>query len=498
MKGGGPMRVQARTGNVIAALVLSGCATASLKDDPELTAILDAYRAQSEGAARQAEQRRGRGIRSLAVAGSASSGFTVSGELVGASRAAVVERLLEQTAVPYLLDGPPPAGSVTSRFEAVPLERALSLLLEGQGLAARFEDGILRIEGAPLRSPAPAASPAPGIGSAPAPTILEVPLSHLDVATAAELLDGLYPSLLATGTRNVQFGAQPSTNSMVLSGREDQVVAAAMALRRADRKPEHVMIEALVVEFDANALEQLGLDIASGAKGKVGDVGTAFGSLVSRALTFSYSEAASNPLAFTALLEALASQDKARLISRPYLATLSGRPASIDISRQRFVIIESAQNGATVTTANPIPSGVTLKITPFVTESGTIRMDIDVTDSQFIPTVENVAVEVDSNHATTTMLVESGQTISIGGLVLNRDSHSDSGLPLLRHVPGLNLLFAKRKKDAQKQEVVIYITPYIWKPGMDSPLPVDQGLRIKENAPRIPDASRPPRPGAPS
>jgi type II secretory pathway component GspD/PulD (secretin) len=410
----------------------------------------------------------------------------------------IVERLLERTAVPYLLDGPAPSGVVTSRFEAVPLEKAVNLLLEGQGLTARFQDGILRIEGAPVR-PAPAAAP-PGtdIRSAPVPSIQEIPLSHLDTASAAALLDGLYPSLIATGTRNVQFGSQPSTNSMVLLGSEDQVAAAAMALRRADRKPEHVMIEALVVEFDANALEQLGLDLASGARGNVGDVATAFGSLVSKALTFSYSEAASNPLAFTALLDALAAQDKARLISRPYLATLSGQPASIDISRQRFVIVESAQNGATVTTANPIPSGVTLKITPFVTESGTIRMDIDVTDSQFIPTVENVAVEVDSNHATTTMLVESGQTISIGGLVLNRDSFSDSGLPLLRSVPGLNLLFGKRKKDSQKQEVVIYITPHVWQPGVDSPLPFDQGLRIKENAPRIRDPSRPPRPDAPS
>jgi type II secretory pathway component GspD/PulD (secretin) len=335
---------------------------------------------------------------------------------------------------------------------------------------------VLRIEEAATPQPPPATAGE----SASTPDIFrELSLSHLDSAGAADLLNGLYPTSLATGTRSVQFAGQPSTNSVVLSGPADKVNAAAAALARADRAPRHVVIEALVIEFDANALEQVGLDLSGGAKGNFGGVASGFGSLLSRALTFNFASSARNSLAFTAALEALAADDKARLISRPYLAALSGKPASIQITNDRYVIVESAQDGASVATATPIQSGITLNITPTIGDSGVIRMDITVEDSQFIPTVANVAVEVDKNQASTTMLVESGQSISIGGLFLNRDTWSNSGLPVLRDIPGLNLLFGKRKRERENQEVIIFITPHIWQPGVDSPLTFDEQLDRK-------------------
>ena len=109
-----------------------------------------------------------------------------------------------------------------------------------------------------------------------------------------------------------------------------------------------------------------------------------------------------------------------------------------------------------------------------------VRMDIDVEDSEFVPTVQNVAVEVDKNKATTNAQVESGQSIIIGGLILNRQSYSNAGFPWFRRIPLLNIFFADQERSDTKQEVVIFVTPHIWTPDLDVPLAAKEAFTIKE------------------
>jgi type II secretory pathway component GspD/PulD (secretin) len=122
-----------------------------------------------------------------------------------------------------------------------------------------------------------------------------------------------------------------------------------------------------------------------------------------------------------------------------------------------------------------------MSITPTVLADGRVRMVVDVENSEFIDTAENpsIAVEVDKNKATTIMQVESGQSVIIGGLTFQRTGQSTSGLPWLRHIPLLNIFTSHIRDSTVRQEVLIYVTPYVWSPDLATPFPLPESFGIK-------------------
>jgi type III secretion protein C len=287
------------------------------------------------------------------------------------------------------------------------------------------------------------------------------------------------------GRRRVQFASQPFTNTIVLTGPANDVAMSERVLRELDRDPSHVVIEVLVVEFELGVLDFLGTDLTDFSKGEISGLTTDIGNPIGTALTFMLTEGARNKQAFKAWIYLLAAQNKARVISRPYMATLSGRQARINITTDFYVIVQAAVEGATVTSPQNISSGVIVAMTPTVSQDGSIRMDLSIEDSAFIPSTGEVSVSAERNKAETTVQMESGATILIGGLVLDRQLTDDRGIPWLRHVPILNLLFAKQQTTAAKREVMFLVTPHIWKPGMTSPLVLPDTFGIGEKEDKL-------------
>ena len=83
--------------------------------------------------------------------------------------------------------------------------------------------------------------------------------------------------------------------------------------------------------------------------------------------------------------------------------------------------------------------------------------------------------------AQTAMNVESGQTIAIGGLNYARSGTGNSGLPWLRNVPVVNMFAAKQEGLDTQEQVIIYLTPRIWEPGMKVPVAKARGLNASSN-----------------
>lgn len=477
-------------GGLLVVLGVSACASPLLEKDlkdGELKQLFEAYRQQRAEALLQRQQRLERGIRTLAVTrGATPEASRVSVDLAEAPLAVVVRRLLDESGIPYVFQDVTLRGPVTARFADLPLLSALNLLLESRELKAEFEKSLLVIRETP--SPTPVAPPAPSPDDeGPRPSALQptgsrvVPLEHLDPEAASRFLNGLYPAHSSTGTRLVQFGTQPHINAVSLLGPQDEVKRAARLLREMDRDPSHVMIEALVVGFDSEVLENLGTDLEKFAKGDISELATAIGSTTAPAVTFMYTRGAGKVLTYTAIINLLVGQGKARVIARPYVGTLSGRPATINISQDAYVIVQVPTEGAAVTTTQAVSAGVILTLTPTVMTDGRIQMDLAVEDSDFDPrTVANVAVRVNKRKAKTTMQVESRETITIGGLVLNRESRENAGLPWLRHVPLLNLAFAKQGLVSRTQEVAIFVTPHVWRLDMTPPLVAPEAFTTQE------------------
>lgn len=507
-------------GLVVALVLIGGCVSPPFQHDRELEDLLAAYRKQTALSTEREARRQAQGIRTLRVEQREDTGeWLVSADLDRAALGTVVSRLLDATKTAHLIRVPAMRGPITARLDRLPLQRALGLFLQPVGLFAWDEQGVLIIgdeppsgiattggSTEPLEAPhppppapplapssetAPSAPAAEDTAGAPAPpehgaVARAVSLRHLDVETAGKIFESIYPVDAQTGTRAVLVASEPSTSTLLLSGAAPAVARATRILGEMDREPAHVMLEVLVVEFDTNELERLGTSLSGFQNRQYRDLATAIGSSDgTAALTFSYVQGANLPLMFRAMIDVLSSQDKARIIARPYTAALSGRKASVKIARSRDIQQPFRADGATGTISPPPPvtreTGVFLEVTPWVLADDRIRLELNVEESVFIDDLAtNVIAETDKNTAATTMMVESGQSIIIGGLAVQRKSAGNAGLPWLRHVPLLNLATAQQTAAEQKQNVIIYITPYLVGAGIDPPFPNPEAFKFRD------------------
>ncbi len=236
-----------------------------------------------------------------------------------------------------------------------------------------------------------------------------------------------------------------------------------------DRKPPQVLIESNIVEVtneqDLNMGVSWGLSKTTGDPTVGGTVGT--GSLSSYGnLVFGTVQAGIN---VNATIEALETQKKARIISRPRIATTNGVQAEInEVENIVYTQIQNTlSNGTEVstTTFQQLPLPIDLKVTPRISDDGTITTQIIASITSQTAVVSGGAAgsiappQTDVQTATTTINTKNGETIVIGGLVRETANETDNGLPILSSIPIIGTLFDEKQRTNQKEELVIFITP---------------------------------------
>lgn len=178
-----------------------------------------------------------------------------------------------------------------------------------------------------------------------------------------------------------------------------------------------------------------------------------------------------------AVINALASQSKAKLLASPHIMVSDNREARIQVGQQ-VPIPTSETYGTTVgTTTVPIRTiqykdiGVILKVKPQINDSGLVALQI----SQEVSTYSTILLYSDEKQiilnkteATTNLVVQDGQTIVIGGLIREDDSKARSGIPFLSKIPILGYLFGNSDDDASRTELVILLTPHVVKNQKDA------------------------------
>ncbi len=448
---------------------ISGCiTTTSKKKDQVLEDLISAYEKNEVFINKRQKEKLEASIKELTV-NKIDDKYEISCNLQNTPLESAFERLFEKVDKSYLLKNCELSGRVTTCFKKLPLLKALNTIIEPYALTAEVIEDIIVIRTELDNT----------IESDGDSTQKELTIRNLDMDSVTKLLQGLYPVRPDTGARAVNFGFVPNTNKIYLSGSTADVARAVKVITVADSKIKHIMLEALLVEFNSNDFKDIDANITNFATDKYSGVNLDFGSFGNKSLTFTRDSSANNPTKFTAIIDILISEEKARLISRPYVSTLSGNQAIINITNDRFVITQIAQDGATIVAPSPITSGVILKITPTILADDIIRMDMYIEDSQFTPTLDDVAVEVDRNSATTRMHIADGKTIIIGGLVSNRRSSGNAGFPFLRKIPVINFLFAKNIERKEEREMAIYLTPHVWDPNMNQPLLNKDSFTVK-------------------
>lgn len=158
------------------------------------------------------------------------------------------------------------------------------------------------------------------------------------------------------------------------------------------------------------------------------------------------------------------------ILSRPSVVTLNNQAATINSGVKFYVkspgnvSIGGATSGATAATSNlqEIRAGITMTVTPQITIDDRVNLVINVTESQpnFGQMVDGTP-SINDNSASTTVLLNDGETTVIGGLFQLRKSRSSNGVPGLNRIPFFGALFGNRSKNRNKRELIIFITPSI-------------------------------------
>jgi hypothetical protein len=502
------LRAAATLPSLLLLVVLGGGCSATHRDTNEdLDALLAAYREKNQQLGERQQAYRVRGIRRLEVhPGGPGATARVDLEVEGAHLAVVLEKLAEAAGLDLVTGPYSLASRTTARLSDRPLAEVLDLLLGPSGLTADVHDGVVALKEARalsdgVREPGDGNDGGDGEGDdgdegddgnedAPdgedegddgdrrpaARVTLEHSLRHADTDSASEILDSMYPVDEDSGRREVAFAARPQTNTIFLAGSPASVAEASRLLDRVDADPGHVLLEALVVEFNVQSFLDIGSRIADGSSGRFRDIFFDVANLVGDTISFTRIADAAASTSFTAILNLLIQKEEARVISRPWLATLSGSPAQLEIAEDRYVVTEIP--GGFEVNLEQISSGVTLDITPTVVLDGTIRLQLAITESQFIPSLENVEQRRSRNSVATVTQVGDGQTVIIGGLMLNRRGQSKAGIPFLRDVFPLSLVFGHQDYSHTDSQVLVYVTPHLWEPGLNVPLETPKGFEL--------------------
>ena len=160
------------------------------------------------------------------------------------------------------------------------------------------------------------------------------------------------------------------------------------------------------------------------------------------------------------MLDALRTRDRLRTLSTPKLLALEGQEAETIIGDRLGYNVTTTIDNVTTTSTEFLESGVILRVKPSVDEQNRIFLDIH-------PEVSTGSVSDDgipnqtTTEVTTTMLVESGQTVFIGGLIKRTSEQTREGVPVLGDIPVLGLLFSNRAQSSVNTELIVLITPYI-------------------------------------
>ena len=160
---------------------------------------------------------------------------------------------------------------------------------------------------------------------------------------------------------------------------------------------------------------------------------------------------------FQAKLAALVSSGKARVLARPNVVTMNGRPAEILIGSEIPVVVEHMENGVKTTATEYRDAGIKLSYTPRISRDDEITASIraEVSTPYLVP--EMKAYRIVTRQADTMVRLKSGDEIVIGGLIDKETSKTFRKVPILGDIPILGKLFQSRSESTEESEIVIII-----------------------------------------
>ncbi len=280
--------------------------------------------------------------------------------------------------------------------------------------------------------------------------------------------------------------ADGSSNALVLSGRPEILASLESLIRQLDIRRAQVHVEALIAELSMDQARELGIQFAAADDetlagltrfaGEGSDIvsiatspetigsGLSIGALTDR-----------NGTDFGALLRAVAADAENNILSTPSLVTMDNQEAEILVGENvPFITGQfTGQEVGDVGGQSPFQTierediGIRLGITPQINEGDTVQLEIEQEVSDIAGTAQAADLITNTREIRTTVLVEDGQTLVLGGLVDESVRTSREQVPLLGSIPVLGQLFRYDSTESVKQNLMVFLNPSILRDARD-------------------------------
>ena len=312
----------------------------------------------------------------------------------------------------------------------------------------------------------------------------------------------------AAGASNLDASAtiwaDPATNALIITAPPKIMKSLMTVIDKLDIRRLQVEVEAIIVEVDANKSSNLGVQWAvygqgnSAVPGAVSNLPTSGGAsivnLIAAAASGSASSITSSALGtgatlavgrynktsgtnFAAILQALRSDGSSNIISTPSILTMDNQEAEVKVTQDVPLITGSYASTTTSTTnsVNPFQTiqrqelGTILKVTPQINLGDSVMLKIEQEDSSPGAKLQDSAdISTNKRSIKTTVLIEDGGIVVLGGLISDTVSESQSRVPFLGRIPLLGELFKSRSGSRQKKNLMVFIRPKILRDGNET------------------------------
>lgn len=388
--------------------------------------------------------------------------------------------LAEESGVNMIIDDGV-KGDVTLKLRQVPWDQAFVLLLKSKKLGYKRQGNVIRIaEVATLQKDEDDAIKLLEARKSVEPLVVKrFFIGYADISELEKKIKDFISTTALTATGSIvttpsrgKVISDARTNSLIVTETADNLQKIEKLVAALDTQPKQVLIEGKVVEANEKFTRNLGVkwstDPANPAPA---------GNIIRPSVDFNPATPTSffNPTVgigipgmpgdfgnLNAALTLGESEDKLRVLSSPRISVLSSQSATI--SQTVNVQIAQAQvtpsTGGATTTFTSVPVGVSLQVTPQVSNEGTVVMDLNI-ERSFLGSASSTDIE--KRNAKTKVIVRSGQTAVIGGIFQADATDSVAGIPFFKDIPIFGVLFRGSSKVRTKNELVIFITPRIQK-----------------------------------
>jgi general secretion pathway protein D len=294
----------------------------------------------------------------------------------------------------------------------------------------------------------------------------------------------------AAANREVSVWADTQTNALVVNAPPKLMRSLMQIVDKLDIRRAQVLVEAIIVEIIADKKNELGTswavegsgsntpiavtnfpDFLSGVVqlGSAAAGGVAEPGLIGEGVTIGVGRISEDGVSFAAILRALEGDADTNIISTPSVVTTDNEEATLNVGQEvPFVTGSFTNTGSTAGSVNPFQTiqrqqiGVKLAITPQINDGDSMVLNISQEISNIAQSAAG-AVDLITNQriVETTVIVDDGEILVLGGLLEDVLRESDQKVPVLGSIPLVGNLFRARKTEKVKTNLMIFIRPTI-------------------------------------